>query len=428
MRKRHIVLALLVVLGIITFLDRMCIAVAGPRMQADLGISTERWGWVLGAFILSYGIFEIPVGAWGDRWGHRNVLSRIVLWWSVFACLTGAASGFVSLLMIRFLFGAGEAGGYPNIAGVISRWFPGAERARAQGFVWGAGRFGAGITPLLVVPLMQAWGWRAAFWIAGATGFVWVAVWRLWYRNRPAEQPGITPQELQEIQSQPAPEIGHSIPWGLLARSRQLWLISGMYALYVWGSWFYFSWLHTYLIKGRGFTESEMGMVGSLPYFMGACGNLTGGFLSDYLARRHGLRNGRRWVGTASLATTSLLFLATALSTGKVSAIVLLAVGLFVLDFLVPTAWAVCLDVGRQHAGAVTGVMSTAGQAGGFVSTVLFGYIAERAGSYDAPLLMISLMVMVSAILFWSIDASRPLEAPVTGEKYIPAYSELIGE
>jgi MFS family permease len=135
----------------------MCIAVAGPRFQASLGISTEHWGWVLGAFILSYGIFEIPSGAWGDRWGHRGVLSRIVLWWSVFACLTGAATGLVSLLLVRFLFGAGEAGAYPNIAGVISRWFPVTERARMQGLVWGTGRVGAGITPWIVVPIMQAW-------------------------------------------------------------------------------------------------------------------------------------------------------------------------------------------------------------------------------------------------------------------------------
>lgn len=415
-RKRHIVLLLLILLGMITFLDRMCIAVAGPRIQASLGISTERWGWVLGAFILSYGIFEIPSGAWGDRWGHRGVLSRIVLWWSVFACLTGAATGFVSLILVRFLFGAGEAGGYPNIAGVISRWFPGTERARTQGLVWGAGRIGAGITPWIVVPIMHAWDWRAAFWAVGSTGFLWVAFWWFWYRNTPAEQPGISSQELAELSTSSSASGHVSIPWALFLRSKQLWLISTMYGLYVWGSWFYFSWLHIYLIKGRGFTESEMGSVASIPFFMGACGNLLGGFLSDHLVQKHGLRNGRRWVGCFSLASSSCLFLATALTADKWSAIVLLTSGLFVLDFLVPTAWAVCLDVGQSHAGAVTGVMSTAGQAGGFVCTVLFGYIASSTGSYNAPLFVISAMVMTSAVLFWFIDASRPL----TGTHYLP--------
>ncbi len=411
LRKRHIVLLLLILLGMITFLDRMCIAVAGPRIQASLGISTERWGWVLGAFILSYGIFEIPSGAWGDRWGHRGVLSRIVLWWSVFACLTGAATGFLSLLLVRFLFGAGEAGGYPNIAGVISRWFPAAERARTQGFVWAAGRVGAGITPWIVVPILQAWDWRAAFWIVGAVGFVWVAIWWFWYRNTPQEQPGITATELAELSTRPSAQLSHSIPWPMFVRSKQLWLISTMYALYVWGSWFYFSWLHTYLMKGRGFSETEMSAVSSVPFFMGACGNLVGGILSDYLAKRFGLRNGRRWVGCFSLASSSCLFLATALTFDKWAAIILLTAGLFVLDFLVPTAWAVCLDVGQNHAGAVTAVMSTAGQAGGFVCTVLFGYIATSTGSYDAPLFVIAAMLMASSLLFWFIDASKPLDS-----------------
>lgn len=409
MRKRHLLLGLLILLGMITFLDRMCIAVAGPRMQAELGISTDRWGWVLGAFILSYGAFEIPTGAMGDRLGHRTVLSRIVLWWSVFACLTGSATGFLSLVATRFLFGAGEAGAYPNIAGVISRWFPVTERARTQGFVWGAGRIGAALTPPIVVPIMQAWGWRAAFWIVGSAGFGWTAVWWFWYRNSPSAQPGITDRELQEIHSLDEAPASHSIPWRKLAHCRQLWLICGMYGLYVWGSWFYFSWLHTYLIKGRAFTEGEIGKVGSLPFLMGACGNVAGGFLSDHLARRYGVRNGRRWVGAGSLACSSLLFAATALSEGKLAPLALLTIGLFVLDFLVPTAWAVCLDVGRKHAGAVAAIMSTAGQAGGFACTVLFGYIVERTGSYDAPLLVIAVMVMLSALLFWRIDASREI-------------------
>ena len=142
-KKRSIVLILLVLVSVITFLDRLAIAVAGPRMQDELGITPERWGWVLGAFVLTYGLFEIPTGAMGDRIGHRKVLTRIVVWWSAFTFLTGSVSGFVPLLITRLLFGVGEAGAYPNIAGVIARWFPPGERARAQGFIWGASRAGA---------------------------------------------------------------------------------------------------------------------------------------------------------------------------------------------------------------------------------------------------------------------------------------------
>src|SRR4051794_26510424 len=152
-RKRSVVLVLLVLVSVLTFLDRLAIAVAGPRMQDELGIPPGRWGWVLGAFVLAYGLFEIPTGALGDRAGRRKVLTRIVLWWSAFTCLTGSVSAFLPLLVTRFLFGAGEAGAYPNMAGCVARWFPPIERARTQGFIWGASRAGGALAPLLVVPI-----------------------------------------------------------------------------------------------------------------------------------------------------------------------------------------------------------------------------------------------------------------------------------
>ena len=156
MKKRHGVLAFLTSLSAIAFLDRLAIAVAGPRMQDELQIRPDQWGWVLGAFALAYGLFEIPSGASGDRLGQRRVLTRIVVLWSAFTALTAAATGFVQLMVIQFLFGAGEAGAYPNVSGVIARWFPASERARSQGAVWAASRIGGALSPLLVVPLLDA--------------------------------------------------------------------------------------------------------------------------------------------------------------------------------------------------------------------------------------------------------------------------------
>src|SRR5438477_4581298 len=144
------VLALLFFLVVVMYFDRLCIAVAGPRMQRDLAITPSHWGWVIGAFTLGYALFEIPSGMLGDRIGPRKVLLRIVLWWSAFTALTGAVSSFPLLLLVRFLFGAGEAGAFPNISGSASRWFPATERARVQGLVWGASRLGAVLAPLLV--------------------------------------------------------------------------------------------------------------------------------------------------------------------------------------------------------------------------------------------------------------------------------------
>lgn len=218
---RYGVLGMLVALAIITFLDRISIAVAGARIQDELHIGPERWGWILGAFVLAYGLFEMPAGMLGDRFGQRGILARIVLWWSGFTALTGTATGFLPLLGIRFLFGAGEAGAYPNASGVIARWFPQKERARCQGIIWAASRFGGALSPLIVVPLQLWIGWRATFFVLGGLGAVWAAVWLLWYRD-PAPSAD-TPRHL-------------SLPWRVLAASSQFRIIVVMYWCYAWGS------------------------------------------------------------------------------------------------------------------------------------------------------------------------------------------------
>src|SRR5678816_2339976 len=136
---RYKVLALCVLLTGITYLDRICISITRPQMQQDLGLSATQMGWVFSAFQLAYGLFEIPTGHWGDRIGTRRVLTRIVAWWSTFTMLTAASFNYVSLLIVRFLFGAGEAGAWPNAARTFSRWFPSTERGTAQGiFFMGA--------------------------------------------------------------------------------------------------------------------------------------------------------------------------------------------------------------------------------------------------------------------------------------------------
>jgi MFS family permease len=409
LKKRHIVLLFLVALAIITFLDRISIAVAGPRMQDELHIPTSQWGWILGAFVLAYGLFEIPTGALGDRSGQRKVLARIVLWWSAFTCLTGAAMNFPVLLITRFLFGAGEAGAYPNAAGVIARWFPLEEHARSQGFIWAASRFGGALSPLLVVPLQTAVGWRAAFWILGAIGMAWAVIWMWWFHDRPAEQPGISGEELAEAPAGGPAKAHLHLPWERLYRSRQIWLIFVMYWSYAWGSWFYFAWFPTYLVKGAGFTEAQMGIFSALPFLMGTLGNLAGGFLGDRLVVRLGLKMGRRVVGCTSLAASALLLIAMTLTHNKTGIVVLSSLGFGVADLMLPTAWAVCLDIGRDYAGVVTGTMNTAGQLGGFVCAVLFGYVVEATGSYNAPVWIISGMVLFAAFLFSKIDPTRPV-------------------
>jgi MFS transporter, ACS family, glucarate transporter len=406
-KLRNVVLALLASLSIILFLDRICIAVAGPRMQTELDIPPDRWGWILGAFMLAYGLFEIPTGAMGDRYGQRSVVTRIVLWWSSFTALTGVVSGFLPLVTVRFLFGMGEAGAYPNATGSIARWFPVGERARAQGWVLGAGRVGGALTPLLVVPIQRAFGWRASFWIFGLLGVVWAVLWHRFYRDIPAAHPRITSAEQAEIGAvAPGPGPGRT-PWRVLVRARTLWLIVAMYGFYAWGPWFYFSWLQTWLVRGRGFSEVEMGAWSTLPFLLGAAANLAGGRLSDRMARRD--PRGRSRIGLICAIFAALCLTAAALLPGKLAAILGVTVGFGAMDLMLPSAWAVCLDVGSEYAGAVSGAMNSAGALGGALCAVVFGYIVRATGSYDLPLLGIAGALLLSGLLFSRIDPRRRL-------------------
>lgn len=412
MKRRHRVLALLAVLSVLTFLDRLAIAVAGPAIQADLRISPETWGWVLSAYVLAYGMFEMPSGAMGDRRGQRGELTRIVTWWSVFTALTGWCVNFWQLASVRFLFGVGAAGAYPNSAGVIARWFPTTERARSQGVVWAASRLGGVLAPLLIVPLQQLFGWRSVFWLLGALGFIWAAIWYTRFRNRPCDDPKVSPEELAEIGENASAHGNIAIPWRRLLRSRALWLIVIAYGCYGAGSWFYFSWFPVWLVHSAHLSLEGV-LLTSLPFLLGLCSNLVGGVLGDRLSVRWGARRALRVIPGVCLTLTALVLVAMATFHGKVVVVALSTLGFGMMDLMLPSAWALCLLIGGRASGAATGMMNTAGQAGGFVCTVLFGYIVHATGSYDAPLWLIAGMVLTSAVIFTQIDCTKGVDAEV---------------
>ncbi len=408
MKYRNRVLGLLFLLSIITYMDRVCIGLAGKRIQADLGLNESQLGWVLGIFALSYALFEIPSGALGDRIGPRKVLTRIVLWWSVFTSLTGLVSTYYGMLAVRFAFGAGEAGAYPNSSSAISRWFPVGERARAHGVVWMASRIGGAIAPLLVVPIQAAYGWRASFYVFGTAGVAWAIVWYGWYRNHPAEKEGVPANELAEVGGGEKP-VHEGLPWGIALRSKNLWMIMLMYHTYCWGGYFYLSWLPNYLQKGRGFSESEMKIYAVLPFVAGIFGNIIGGTVSDYLCKRRGLKFGRVVVGTTGLLLSACFLLATAMTANRYAAVAFLTLGYGCMDCMLPVSWAICLDVGKKYAGTVTGAMNMAGQIGSFATAVVFGKLVMYFGNYNQPLLPMAAMLLVAAVFYTQIDPNEQL-------------------
>jgi len=412
-RVRERVLALAFLLAVVTYLDRVCIAAAAPFIIDDLHLTLTEMSVVFSAFTLAYSLFEIPSGWLGDVIGPRKVLTRIVLWWSAFTMLTGTARGLQSLVAIRFLFGAGEAGAFPNVARSFSMWFPVRERGRANGMMFLGSRLGGMLSAPLALMLVTRIGWRAAFAVFGSVGFLWALAWYSWYRDRPADHPAMTAAELAWIEQDTgvAASPGPSrTPWRQLLRSRNLYAVCAMYFGFGYGLYFYFTWLPTYLIKVLGFSLVGGGLFAALPFLLAGIADVAGGYLTDHLTRTRGLRVGRCYLGCAAFLTCAALVFASTLPLPAVARALLLAAALASADLALAACWAAPIDIARDHAGVVTACMNTAGNLGGTVAPLVVSYAVDRLGSWSLALDLTALVYALGAIAWLAVDPSQRID------------------
>jgi len=400
-------------LAVVTYLDRVCISAAAPFISDELHLTTVQMGEVLSAFALAYSLFEIPSGWLGDVVGPRKVLTRIVLWWSAFTMLTGAAFGYGSLVATRFLFGAGEAGAFPNMSRSLSRWFPLRERGKANGVMFFGSRVGGMLSVPIALLLINRWGWRASFVIVGAIGLVWAAAWFTWFRDAPGEHPSVGREELLWIEQDGRVDelTKASTPWRALLRSHNLYLICAMYFTYGYGLYFYFTWLPTYLIRVLGFSALSGGLLSGLPFLFAGIANLSGGWLTDVLARTRGLRTARCGLGFASFFAGALLTFASTLVPQPIAKAILLALALGSVDLALSACWAVCLDIGRDHAGVVTGCMNTFSNLGGVITPLVVAYAVDRWQSWTFPFYVTAIVYAAGACAWLAIDPTEPIAA-----------------
>lgn len=409
-RARHAMLAFALGAMAVAYLDRVCISTAAPAISADLGLSNAQMGWVFSAFTIAYALFEMPSGWLADRFGARAMLARIVLWWSAMTAATGAATGFGSLVLLRWLFGMGEAGVLPSLARAFGRWLPAAEAGRAFGLTIMAGALSGALTQPLVVAILARVSWRATFPIFGAVGVVWALAWWRWFRDEPRDHAGVNAAELALIGDRP-PSPHPRVPWGALARSRSLIVICAMYFGAIYGWYFYLTWLPTYLLKARGFELASVGWLAALPLLGIAAGSVLGGALADALTKRFGRRIGLRAPGLVGLPLAALaILLAIALSDPLAAALALTAAALLAALGVAP-AWAVCLALGGRHAGVVSGAMNTFGNLGGATSPIVVGLCLDRFGSWDAPLYSVAALYFFAAVCWLAVDPEHAIDA-----------------
>ena len=407
------VTAFAVALAVITYIDRVAISVSVPFITEDLGLTSIQMGWALAAFGWAYALFEIPGGWLGDRIGPRRVLMRIVIWWSIFTAATGWAWNASSLIVIRALFGAGEAGAFPNLTRVFTTWLPVKERERAQATLWLATRISGAFTPLLVAMLISALSWRRAFEIFGVIGLVWAVLFYLWFRDVPSEHPAVNQAELALLPPARDTAIAHGgVPWARIFSTPAVWLLSIQYMCLAYGWWFYINWLPTYLRNARG-TSLRMGaLLSGLPLLLGGAGCLVGAALIPRLARRSGsIAFARRVVAvTGFLGASTCIFIFAGIDDPRRAMVVLGFAGFF-NDFVMPAAWAGTMDIGGRYSGTVSGAMNMMGSIAGAASVLVVGYLlAWTGGNWTLTFYISSGIYLVGALCWLFLDSHTPIE------------------
>lgn len=416
-RARYWVVVFAVTLAVIQYIDRICISKAEAPITRELNLTPQQMGWVFGVFTLAYALFEIPTGLWGDRIGPRRVLLRVVLWWSFFTAATGWVFNWTSLVAVRFLFGAGEAGCFPNLTRAFEHWLPRSTRVRAQSIMWMSARWGGAVTPLLVVLVLRLVDWRVAFALFGMLGVVWAVAFGLWFRDNPREHPSVNAAEAALLPPPEAVIATHqNVPWSKLVRSPSIWMLCGQYfaASYAW--YFYITWLPKYLRDVHHYTYDlsiQGALLAAMPLLFGGFGALLTGLLTPAVERLvGGVGRARRVIGVVGFCGAALCLLASTFLKQPIAAVGAIAFASLCNDITVPGAWASCMDIGGRFVGTVSGTMNMMGNLGGFVSPIVLGYIVGGTGNWNLTFYVTAVIYVGGALCWWFLDPTTPLEKP----------------
>jgi len=408
-RTRWWMLVLFSLMYLICYLDRGIISVAQPEMRQAFGLTLGQMGLVLAAFTWAYAIGQIPIGWLGDRFGPKRVLTALIVSTSACAILTGAAVGLWSLFAARFLLGIAECGAFPVASRGMQLWFAPSERGRIQGVTHFFSRFAVAITPLTAGGLLVAYGFRVMFYVFGAIGFLWVAAFMWFYRERPEDHPRVSRAELAHIRGvDEAGQIRSAgadrpvTPWRRILTSPNMWWIALGYACFFFGTNFYLTWYPTYLREHRGLSVAALGFWGSIPLFAGMAGDVVGGSISDLILKRtRNAKLARRGVAVPGFLLAGVFVIPAATVSDTTLSILLLATSFFFLEWVIGPAWAVPMDVGGRFSGTVTGVMNMAGALAASLTAIVYGSLFG-AGYWVAPFL-VSAAVMGLGALIWLV-------------------------
>ena len=398
-RLRTVAVGLLVLAGCVNFIDRSAVSIALPAIRADLHLSAGEAGLLLSAFAWSYALAQLPAGSLVDRVGARTALAAGLAAWSCVQALSGLVGSLGQFIVARVALGMGESPMFVGGALVCADRFDPAERAVPMGLLNASASLGPAIAPLVLTPLMLAFGWRASFAALGAAGLVVAVAWGLVYRDPPGRRAG------------PAQVAGPS-QWAQLLRQRTVWGLLIGFGGTVYVTWLYVTWLPGYLQQRWQMPPAAAALWSALPQFCGFVGAVAGGWLSDRLARRAGKRAGERAARQAPLVAGLLVSAAcsalAAVSGNAALALAAVSAALFSANVATTCGWA--LAAGLAPAALVATVEAMAnigGSVGGSLAPLVTGYVVQATGSFAPALLIAAAIAAGCAAANWTLTRAE---------------------
>jgi sugar phosphate permease len=432
---RWYILGLICLMYLITYLDRVIISNTAPEIRTEFGFDQKTMGWIFTSFVLAYALFQVPGGWLSERFGPRAVLTALVVYWSIMTAAVGLASSWPAFMVLLFLLGTGEAGAFPGATRAMQLWYPRRERGFCQGFTHSASRLGAAIAPPVIGVIIATLGWRWAFYISGMIGFVWAIAWYAIYRNTPEEHRSIVNDaELEHIRGRdetgrlnPAALTARAkVPWSTLLTSSNMWAIMCAYFTYVYCLYIFLAWLPSYLVGARHLTPEDARLLAALPLSAMVVGNTVGGLATDWLLHKTGnTRFSRRSVAVVGMLGCAGFITLAAIAQDAHTAVYCLTGASFFLECTIGPSWSVPMDTAGKYSGTVSGMMNMAGNFGGALSPVVFGYLAQYGYWHAQFFIAATLLVLGAGIWSFWLDPERSVverrETPPAG---VPAAAE----
>ena len=430
---RYGILALVVVMSVLLYLDRLALSPAQTTIGEELGIDEEQQGIMQSCFFYAYALFMIPAGWMADRFGARKMLLIYVATWSIAIAFMGFAESFVILAAGRLFLGLGQAGAYPAAAGLVKKWIPATSRGAANSLISLAGR-GGGVLAMAITPiLMNEWGrftgrdvglWRAVFMMYGFFGIVWCVIYFLKFRDTPAEHPGCNeaerelirgpmiskqkPEKKSEESPSPQPPKQQSSNYGFYRGVLTMLMMCLINILVNIGWIFLAAWMPSYLQTVHGLERSTAGLMTAITGITGMAGALSGGFLTDALAGRFGLGWGRRIPGMLAGGLGALIYFVCLQSSNVWLLVVLFAMISYVNDLGLAAIWSTYQDIGGKNVATLLSIANMCGNlAAAVFATVIGSYAKEDQWSTVFTMSCISLALVVVCWAF--VDAGVPM-------------------